>query len=82
MADLVLGYEIAKYDGDLGRPNVFVDLAPEVLDQKVSLLEAHFTSQHGRSWWDLEALRALARLRDVEAATYYAEGFHGRKLVI
>ena len=36
---LALGYEIVKWDGDLGRPSVYQPLAPEVAEAKVGLLQ-------------------------------------------
>ena len=42
---LILEYEIPKFDGDLGRPNVFVPLAPEVVERKLALLEQHFPTR-------------------------------------
>jgi LmbE family N-acetylglucosaminyl deacetylase len=79
---LVASYEIPKYDGDLGRPNLFVDLDEAVVARKIELLERHYPSQHDRSWWGDDTFRAILRLRGIEAATRYAEGFHCRKLVI
>src|ERR1035437_3107377 len=32
---LILEYEIPKYDGDLGQPNLFVPLEPEICEKKV-----------------------------------------------
>src|SRR5260370_30808580 len=32
---LILEYEIPKYDGDMGKPNVFVPLQPEIFQRKV-----------------------------------------------
>ena len=79
---LILEYEVPKYDGDLGRPNVFVDLNDEAVDAKTALLMKHFPSQRDRDWFDEETFRALLRLRGVEChARYgYAEAFYGRKL--
>jgi LmbE family N-acetylglucosaminyl deacetylase len=79
---LILEYEIPKYDGDLGRPNVFVGLSPEVLDRKVALLLEGFPSQAGKRWFTDETFRGLARLRGNEApgGEPYAEAFVGRKL--
>ena len=79
---LVAAYEVPKYDGDLGRPNLFVDVDEATLQRKIDLLEMHFPSQHGRTWWGADTLRAIARLRGIEAATRYAEAFHCRKLVL
>lgn len=79
---LVAEYEIPKYDGDLGRPNLFVDIAEAGLQRKVDLLEASFPSQRERTWWGGETVRGLARLRGIEAATQYAEAFYCRKVVL
>jgi LmbE family N-acetylglucosaminyl deacetylase len=79
---LVAAYEIPKYDGDLGRPNLFADVDAATLQRKIDLLQAHFPSQRDRTWWGAETVRAIARLRGIEAATLYAEAFYCRKLVI
>jgi LmbE family N-acetylglucosaminyl deacetylase len=79
---LVIEFEIPKFDGDLGRPNLFVELDEATLDRKVALLLSEHPSQHARTWWDADTFRAIARIRGIEAATRFAEGFHGRKLVL
>jgi LmbE family N-acetylglucosaminyl deacetylase len=77
---LILEYEIPKFDGDVGVPNVFVPLEDELVDAKVELISRHFQSQIGKHWFDEELLRALMRLRGMECATRYAEAFTCRKL--
>ena len=77
---LILEYEVPKYDGDLGTPNVFVPLAEPVVADKLRLLGEHFASQSGKHWFDDELFRALLRIRGVESATRYAEAFTCRKL--
>jgi LmbE family N-acetylglucosaminyl deacetylase len=79
---LALQYEIPKWDGDLGRPNVYVPLTPERARRKVELLDKHFPSQHERGWWDEEVFLGLARLRGVECGARYAEAFHSNKTVV
>ena len=81
---LVLEYEIPKFDGDLGPMNVYVDLSAEGMQAKVDRLAAVFGSQAGRDWFDAETFRGLARLRGMEcrAPGGYAEAFVGRKVVI
>ncbi len=79
---LVLHYEIPKWDGDLGRPNVYVPLADEVARRKFALLDEAFPSQHGRHWWDEEFFTALMRLRGAETQTRYAEAFTTSKLTV
>lgn len=81
-AHLVLEFEIPKYEGDLGHPNVFVPLTAAQLEEKVAVLAESFPSQSGRSWFTRETFRALARLRGIECAAPdgYAEAFHVRKM--
>lgn len=81
---LILEYEIPKWDGDLGRPNLYVPLPPDVLERKIDLLLSHFGSQRSKDWFDAETFRGLARLRGMEcrAAGHYAEAFHIRKAVL
>lgn len=79
---LVAAYEIPKYDGDLGRPNLFVDVDEGTLQRKIDLLQAYFPSQNDRTWWGADTFRAIARLRGIEAATTYAKAFYCRKLVL
>jgi LmbE family N-acetylglucosaminyl deacetylase len=81
---LILEYEIPKFDGDLGRPNVFVPLAEDVVEDKLALIERHFPTQSGKHWFDRETFVGLMRLRGVEAASgaRYAEAFTARKVVL
>jgi LmbE family N-acetylglucosaminyl deacetylase len=79
---LILEYEIPKYDGDLGAPNVFVPLTHAQCQQKIRLLLDCFTSQREKNWFDAETFSGLMRLRGVESQTRYAEAFYARKLVL
>lgn len=79
---LVLGYEIAKWDGDLAVPGTYQPLRPELAARKADLLYEHYPSQRHRSWFDREAFLGLARLRGIECGTRYAEAFHTDKLVL
>lgn len=81
---LVLEYEIPKYDGDLGQPNVFVPLAKEACENKVRYLMEAFGTQRNKRWFEPETFKGLMRLRGMEcnAESGYAEGFYGRKLVL
>lgn len=78
---LIMEYEIPKYDGDLGRPNVFVPLSDRIMDAKIENLLASYRSQAGKSWFEAETFRSLHRIRGMESGTdnAYAEGFHCRK---
>jgi LmbE family N-acetylglucosaminyl deacetylase len=77
---LILEYEVPKYDGDIGSPNVFVALDDELVEQKLRLLREHYASQWGKHWFDDELFRGLMRIRGMESATRYAEAFTCRKL--
>jgi len=79
---LVLGYEIVKWDADLGRPNTYQPLSPEIAEKKVSLLQQHYPSQRHRPWYDKEAFLGLARIRGIECHARYAEAFHVTKLTL
>ena len=79
---LILEYEVAKYEGDLGHPNVYVPLQEPEVEQKIARLRRHFASQASKPWFDAESFRALLRLRGVECNARFAEAFHGSKLVL
>lgn len=78
---LILEYEIPKFDGDLGAPNVFFALTRAEMQRKCDMLMECFPSQHDRQWFTRDTFEALARLRGIEcnAAEGYAEGFYCRK---
>ena len=80
----ILEYEIPKWDGDMGQPNLYVPVSESALKRKVDLLMSHFGSQRSKQWFDPETFMGLARLRGVEcrAPERYAEAFFGRKLVL
>jgi LmbE family N-acetylglucosaminyl deacetylase len=81
---LVLEYEIPKYDGDLGIPNVFVPLDKDVARRKIAYLNRVFASQRRKHWFDDGTFTGLMRLRAMEcrAPAGFAEAFYGRKIVI
>jgi LmbE family N-acetylglucosaminyl deacetylase len=81
---VILEYEIPKYDADLAKPNIFVPLAETIVERKVDALLRYFPSQCHRPWFDQEAFMGLMRLRGLEskAPSRYAEAFHCRKLVL
>ena len=81
---LILEYEIIKYDGGLGSPNVFVHLSQEVCAKKMKYLMENFQSQHCHPWFTEETFRAILRLRGIEsnAPDKYAEAFYSRKIVL
>jgi LmbE family N-acetylglucosaminyl deacetylase len=80
----ILEYEVPKYDGDLGHPNVFVPLSEGIRRRKIRLLMSTFPSQAGKRWYSPATFDALMRLRGIEcgAPEGYAEAFHARKVVL
>ncbi len=80
---LILEYEIPKYDGDLGSPNVFAHVDAAICEQKIRYIMRSYKTQRGKPWFTDETLRALMRIRGVESrAPRYAEAFYGRKLIL
>ena len=81
---LILEYEIPKFDGDLGQPNLFVPLSEMLVRQKTQNLMGVFQSQHAKPWFREETFRSLMRLRGMEcnSASGYAEAFYCKKLVL
>ena len=80
----ILEYEIPKYDGDFGSPNVYVPLDEKLARRKVEHLLSAFPSQTGNAWYTGDTFRAVLRLRGIEcnAETGLAEGFYSRKTVL
>jgi len=78
---LILEYEIPKWDGDIGQPNLYMPVTAAALDKKIALLDRHFGSQRSKDWFDAETFRGLARLRGMEARApeRLAEAFVMRK---
>ena len=81
---LVLEYEIPKYEGDLGHPNLFVPLDSAVVARKLEVLSTCFPSQAKRPWFRREVFQGLLALRGIEcnAPSGSAEGFYARKLCV
>jgi LmbE family N-acetylglucosaminyl deacetylase len=80
----ILGYEIVKYDGDLGRPNFYVPLTRETAESKAAHIRAHFGSQAAKPWFSDETFMSIMRLRGIEAGApnEYAEAFFAPKLTV
>jgi LmbE family N-acetylglucosaminyl deacetylase len=81
---LILEYEVPKYDGDLGQPNLFVPLEDGVCRRKITHLMTHFGSQVSKRWFKEDLFSGLMRLRGMEcnSPTSYAEAFYCPKAVL
>ena len=79
---MIYEYEIPKYEGDRGHPNLYISVSEALAERKVDHLQLHFPSQRGRQWFSADTFRALLRLRGIEcnSPTGLAEGFTCRKL--
>jgi LmbE family N-acetylglucosaminyl deacetylase len=82
--NLILEYEIPKWDGDLDKANLYMPVSAAILERKIDLLLTHFGSQRSKAWFDAETFRGLARLRGMEcrAPERYAEAFVARKAIL
>ncbi len=78
---LILEYEVPKWDGDFGSPNLFAPLPAATLDRMIELLLRAFPSQAGKAWFTADLFRAVARIRGMECASPggFAEAFYARK---
>jgi LmbE family N-acetylglucosaminyl deacetylase len=81
---LILEYEVIKYDGDLGRPILFVPLTETVCRRKLEYILECFGSQRIKPWFTEDAFMSILRLRGIEsnAPDRYAEAFYCRKVII
>ncbi len=81
---MILEYEIPKWDGDLGTPNIFVPVNKQDAQKKTRLLMKHFGTQRSKHWFTADTFAALMRIRGLECASPsgLAEGFYGRKLTL
>ena len=81
---LILEYEIPKYEGDLGQPNLYVGLSEQIVDLKCQAIVECFPSQRSHPWFDQETFRSLMRIRGLEihSPSRYAEAFYCRKAIL
>ena len=81
---LILEYEILKYDGDLGNPNVFVNFDQKVCERKINYLMTAFNTQRDKQWFTRDTFHGLMRIRGVHSNSpgKFAEAFYVRKLVL
>jgi LmbE family N-acetylglucosaminyl deacetylase len=81
---LVLEYEIPKFEGDLGHPNLYVPLDEGVVTRKLDMLMSCFPSQRSRTWFSRDLFQSHLRLRGMEcnAPSGHAEAFHVRKATL
>ncbi len=79
---LIMGYEILKWEGDLGSPPLLHALPTATAERKVEVIEQSYPSQTGHGWFDREAFLALMRIRGAQCSRRYAEAFVVDKLTL
>jgi len=81
---LILEYEIPKWDGDFGRPNLYVPASAAIARRKVRALLSAFGSQRSKDWFSADTFLGLMRLRGMEcrAGAGNAEAFYARKITV
>ena len=82
--NLILSYEIPKWDGGLTTPCVYVELSRAQVERKIRVLMGCYETQLTKRWFTAETFRGLMRLRGIESgsASGWAEGFHAYKMLI
>lgn len=82
--EVILEYEIPKWDGDMGAPNVFVCASEAHAQKKVETLIRCYESQAGRDWFTEDLFYALMRIRGMEcrSPSRLAEAFYASKLLL
>lgn len=81
---VILEYEIPKWDGDLGTPNLYIPFDERVAARKIKHLMACFGTQRDKHWFTPDTFQGLMRIRGLESNSpgKFAEGFYARKLVL
>ena len=81
---MILEMEIPKYDGDMGRPNVYFPVSQKAVDHKLFALRNCYPSQGDKHWFSEETFSAILRLRGLEckSASGMAESFYSSKIVM
>jgi len=79
----ILEYEVPKYDGDLGSPNLFIHLDEKASAHKIDHVMACFKSQADKHWFTADTFWSLLRLRGIESGSgsKYAEAYYCRKII-
>lgn len=80
----IFEYEIPKYEGDLGHPNLFVPLNEMICQRKIEIINNAFQTQKTKNWFTDDTFWAMLRMRGLESRSFskYAEAFHCRKVIL
>jgi LmbE family N-acetylglucosaminyl deacetylase len=72
---LILGYEILKWEADLPNPTVYQQIPTTSARRKAALLAECYPSQVDHDWFDEESFLGLMRIRGAQCRSRYAEAF-------
>ena len=72
---LILGYEILKWESDLPNPAVYQQIPDITARRKAALLSECYPSQVHHDWFDDESFLGLMRVRGAQCRSRYAEAF-------
>ncbi len=80
----ILEYEIPKWDGDLGSPNVFLPVSEDQAKRKIDILQRVYNSQNTKAWFTDDLFWSLLRIRGMEcnSPSGLAEAFYSRKMLL
>jgi LmbE family N-acetylglucosaminyl deacetylase len=81
---LIFEYELPKYDGDLGHPNVYVALDEPTARRKIHALIECYRSRQSKHWFAADTFWSLLCIRGLEcrSPTKLAEGLYCRKMIV
>ena len=81
---LILEYEVPKWDGDLTQKNHYVPIEADFAKRKAKALVEVFGTQRSKDWFSEQTFLGLMRLRGIEcrASEGYAEAFTARKVTL
>ena len=79
---LILGYEVLKWESDLPTPSVYQQIPDETAQRKAALLAECYPSQTLHDWFDEESFLGLMRVRGAQCRSRYAEAFLCEKATV
>lgn len=79
---MILEYELQKYEGDLSKPNLYVEIPKKIAEKKIHILMECYKSRSVHNWWKEKNFEALMSVRGMEINKDFAEGLTVRKILI
>jgi LmbE family N-acetylglucosaminyl deacetylase len=82
--NMILEYEIPKYDRETSNPNFYINLDEETCREKIKHIIDNFQSQKNKHWFNEKTLWSILILRGIESKSdsKYSEGFSANKIAI